>query len=162
MSRRPDGGGQGAAPALPAVPALTAAQDIRKQHPSTQTHIYIGQPGLARGDSDYFALYVANHVLGGGGLVSRLSEEIREKRGLVYSVGSPWRHAMSEALDATVLAAARHNEVLRVSLHPVDATCSRALAHWQAVIKRALRERTPVTKAQWASAGNRSRAAMAP
>ena len=77
-----------AAAALPAVNDLTAAQDIRKEHPSTQTHIYIGQPGMARGDPDYFALYVANHVLGGSGLVSRLADEIREKRGLSYSVYS--------------------------------------------------------------------------
>ncbi len=77
-----------AAPALPVVKDLAAAEDIRKQHPSTQTHVYVGQPGLARGDADYFALYVANHVLGGSGLVSRLSDEIREKRGLSYSVYS--------------------------------------------------------------------------
>jgi zinc protease len=79
--------GAAAAP-LPAVKDLAAPQDIRKQHPSTQTSVYVGQPGLARGDADYFALYVANHVLGGSGLVSRLSDEIREKRGLSYSVYS--------------------------------------------------------------------------
>ena len=77
-----------AAPALPAVKDLAAAQDIRKTHPSTQTHVFVGQPGLARGDADYFSLYVANHVFGGSGLVSRLSDEIREKRGLSYSVYS--------------------------------------------------------------------------
>lgn len=76
------------APALPPVKALDAAQTIRLSHPSTQTHFLIGQPGIARGDADYFALYVANHVLGGSGLVSRLSDEIREKRGLSYSVYS--------------------------------------------------------------------------
>lgn len=80
---------------------------------------------------------------------------------LVYSVGAPWRHAMSEALDAMVLATARHNDLLRVSLHPVDASCSQALAHWQVVIKNALRDRTPVTKAQWISAGTRCRASVA-
>ena len=77
-----------AAPALPPVKALDAAQNIRLAHPSTQTHLFVGQPGIARGDADYFALYVANHVLGGSGLVSRLSDEIREKRGLSYSVYS--------------------------------------------------------------------------
>jgi len=45
----------------------------------------MGQPGVKRGDPDYYALYVGNHVLGGSGLVSRLSDEIREKRGLAYS-----------------------------------------------------------------------------
>jgi zinc protease len=48
----------------------------------------MGQPGVRRGDPDYFALYVGNHVLGGSGLVSRISEEIREKRGLSYSAYS--------------------------------------------------------------------------
>ncbi len=43
---------------------------------------------MRRGDPDYFALYVGNHILGGSGLVSRLSEEMREKRGLSYSVYS--------------------------------------------------------------------------
>ncbi|MCG8098279.1 MAG: insulinase family protein, partial [Candidatus Thiodiazotropha taylori] len=56
--------------------------------PSTQSHLYLGQPGLKRGDPDYFPLYVGNHILGGSGLVSLLSEEVREKRGLSYSVYS--------------------------------------------------------------------------
>ena len=43
---------------------------------------------MKRGDPDYFALYVGNHVLGGSGLVSRISDEIREKRGLAYSAYS--------------------------------------------------------------------------
>jgi zinc protease len=45
-------------------------------------------PGVHRGDPDYFPLYVGNHTLGGSGLVSRLSKEVREKRGLSYSVSS--------------------------------------------------------------------------
>jgi zinc protease len=60
-------------------------------HPSTQTHILMGQPGINRMDPDYFALYVGNHILGGSGLVSQLSNEIREKRGLSYSVYSYFR-----------------------------------------------------------------------
>jgi len=62
-----------------------------KQHidfPSTQTHVLVGMPGSYRKDPDYFALYVGNHILGGGGLVSKLFEEVREKRGLAYSAGS--------------------------------------------------------------------------
>ncbi|MGD8593128.1 MAG: pitrilysin family protein [Gammaproteobacteria bacterium] len=76
------------APELPAVPALEAEKDIRIEHPSTQTHILVGAPGMARGEDDYFDLYVGNHILGGNGLVSRLSDEIREKRGLSYSTYS--------------------------------------------------------------------------
>ncbi len=76
------------APVLPPVKPLTEAKTIRINHPSTQTHILFGQTGVRRGHPDYFALYLANHVLGGNGLVSRLSEEVREKRGLAYSVYS--------------------------------------------------------------------------
>lgn len=43
---------------------------------------------MARHDPDYFPLYVGNHVLGGSGLVSMLGEEVRNKRGLSYSVYS--------------------------------------------------------------------------
>ncbi len=77
-----------AAPALPPVAELSEAQTIAINHPSTQTHILIGQPGMKRGDPDYFSLYVGNYMLGGSGLVSRLAEEVREKRGLAYSAYS--------------------------------------------------------------------------
>ncbi|MBI5463149.1 MAG: insulinase family protein [Gammaproteobacteria bacterium] len=76
------------APVLPAVADLAAAREQRVAHPSTQTHVLLGQPGIRRDDPDYFTLYVGNYVLGGGGLVSRLSDEVREKRGLSYSVYS--------------------------------------------------------------------------
>jgi zinc protease len=56
--------------------------------PSTQSHIMIGYPGMKRIDPDYFPLLVGNYVLGGGGFASRLTNEVREKRGLVYSVSS--------------------------------------------------------------------------
>jgi len=56
--------------------------------PSTQTHIYLGQLGITRHDPDYFPLLVGNHVLGSSGLVSLLGEEVRNKRGLSYSVYS--------------------------------------------------------------------------
>ena len=74
--------------ALSAVDKLGASSEVFIEHPSTQTHILVGQPGLRRGDPDYFPLYVGNHVLGGGGMVSRLFEEVREKRGLSYSAYS--------------------------------------------------------------------------
>ncbi|RFC35099.1 MAG: zinc protease [Candidatus Nitrotoga sp. SPKER] len=64
------------------------ANEQHINHPATQSHILMGAPGLARKDPDYFALYVGNHILGGGGFVSRLMHEIREKRGLAYSVYS--------------------------------------------------------------------------
>ncbi len=73
------------------VASLTSAQKITIDYPSSQTHIVMGQPGVSRHDPDYFALYVGNHILGGSGLVSQLSNEIREKRGLSYSVYSYFR-----------------------------------------------------------------------
>ena len=79
--------GQAAAD-LPPVDALAEGNEIRINHPSAQTHILVGQPGMKRGDPDYFTLYVGNHMLGGSGLVARLSDEIREKRGLAYSTYS--------------------------------------------------------------------------
>lgn len=57
-------------------------------HPSAQTHILMGEVGMSRSDPDYFPLFVGNYVLGGGGFVSRLTEEIRTRRGLSYSVYS--------------------------------------------------------------------------
>jgi zinc protease len=60
----------------------------RISHPASQSHILIGAPGVARNDEDYFALYVGNYILGGGGFVSRLMHEVREQRGLAYSVYS--------------------------------------------------------------------------
>ena len=82
------------APALPDVSAQTEARQIHIDHPSTQTHVLIGQLGIRRDDPDYFPLYVGNHILGGSGMVSRLFEEVREKRGLsytAYSYFSPMR-----------------------------------------------------------------------
>jgi len=55
---------------------------------TTQTHIKQGMPVLSRKDPDYYALYVGNHIFGGSGFSSRLMQEIRENRGLTYSVYS--------------------------------------------------------------------------
>lgn len=98
LSRLPKDDGKGCAP-LPAVqevPVLEAAKDIRIPFASAQAQVLIGQPGIKRNDPDFFALLVGNHILGGGGLVSRLMEEVREKRGLTYGVSSsfsPGLHA---------------------------------------------------------------------
>jgi len=75
-------------PAIPAVKPLEKAQKIHIPFPSKQSHIMMGEPGVKRGDNDYFTLYVANHPFGGSGFSSRLVDEIREKRGLAYSVYS--------------------------------------------------------------------------
>lgn len=69
-----------------AMPEQGHVQHI--EFPSTQTHVLVGLPGTHRKDPDYFPLYVGNHILGGGSLVSRLFDEVREKRGLAYSASS--------------------------------------------------------------------------
>lgn len=80
-----------AAPEVPAVTALQEAAEKQINFPSSQSHLLVGQPGVTRTDADYFPLYVGNHVLGGGGLVSIINDEIREKRGLSYSAYSYFR-----------------------------------------------------------------------
>lgn len=83
-------------PAVPEVPPLSAAAERNVPFASAQAHVLIGQPGYKRDDPDYFPLIVGNYILGGGGFVSRLSTEVREKRGLsysVYSYFSPGMHA---------------------------------------------------------------------
>ncbi|HYF16456.1 MAG TPA: pitrilysin family protein [Ramlibacter sp.] len=86
-------------PALPAVPEVQPlAQPVVESIPfaSAQAHVLIGQPGYKRSDPDYFPLLVGNYILGGSGLISRLSTEVREKRGLSYSsysYFSPGLHA---------------------------------------------------------------------
>ena len=69
-----------------AMPLKAAQQHI--EFPSSQTHVLVGLPGTYRKDPDYFNLYVGNHILGGSGLVSKLFNEVREKRGLAYSASS--------------------------------------------------------------------------
>ncbi len=68
------------------MPVKAGMQHI--EFPSSQTHVLVGMPGSYRKDPDYFTLYVGNHILGGGALVSKLFDEVREKRGLAYSASS--------------------------------------------------------------------------
>lgn len=74
-------------PTLSPVPHLKSEEE-RIPHPASQAHILIGMPGYARHDPDHFALTVGNYILGGGGFVSRLTQQVRVKRGLTYGVFS--------------------------------------------------------------------------
>jgi zinc protease len=74
--------------ALPPVDRLAEGTSRAVPHHAAQAHILIGAPGVSRADPDYIALYVGNHVLGGGGFASRIYDEIRQKRGLAYSASS--------------------------------------------------------------------------
>ena len=78
----------GPALTLPEVQSIEAAVNRMIEHPASQSHIMIGAPGIRRDDPDYFALFLGNYILGGGGFVSRITEEVRQKRGLAYSAYS--------------------------------------------------------------------------
>ncbi|MBC7445126.1 MAG: insulinase family protein [Polaromonas sp.] len=85
-------------PVVPDVAPLAQAQEKSIPFASAQAHVLIGQPGIKRADPDFLALTVGNYILGGGGFVSRLTSEVREKRGLTYGVSSsfsPGLHAGS-------------------------------------------------------------------
>lgn len=84
--------------ALPSAEGSPAGQipapapvDVREQriaHPAAQAHLLIGLPTIKRGDPDFFPLLVGNYTLGGGGFVSRLMKEVRDRKGYAYSVHS--------------------------------------------------------------------------
>ena len=85
-------------PVLAEVAPLTEPLEKRIPFDAAQAHVLLGQPGYKRSDPDHFPLIVGNYILGGSGFVSRLTAEVREKRGLVYGVSSsfsPGRHAGS-------------------------------------------------------------------
>ncbi|PPR67472.1 MAG: putative zinc protease [Alphaproteobacteria bacterium MarineAlpha1_Bin1] len=84
---------------IPAVrDVVPVSQGVTKvvQKAIPQSLVIFGGPGLKRDDPDWYAAYILNYVLGGGGFSSRLNEEVREKRGLAYSIYSylyPLDHA---------------------------------------------------------------------
>ena len=85
-----------APPPVAEVAPLLEARQIVIPFDAAQAQVLIGQPGYKRSDPAFFSLLVGNYILGGGGFVSRLSNEVREKRGLTYSVSSnfsPGLHA---------------------------------------------------------------------
>jgi zinc protease len=61
---------------------------LRINRDLTQANIILGHVGVARGNSDYYAIQVMNYILGGGGFSSRLMDSVRNERGLAYSVYS--------------------------------------------------------------------------
>ncbi len=79
---------EGRVASLPGVESLPQGVTRVVAHPATQSHILIGAPGIRRDDPEFFTLFVGNYILGGGGFVSRITEEVRQKRGLAYSAYS--------------------------------------------------------------------------
>ncbi len=131
LPQRPAAGCEPLAPVAEVAPlAAPVVRAIAFQ--SAQAHVLIGQPGFKRNDPDFFALTVGNYILGGGGFVSRLTSEVREKRGLSYSVASsfsPGLHAgaftvgMQTRPDQTAEAVRVSREVLErfVAQGPTEA-----------------------------------------
>jgi zinc protease len=85
----------GALPAgvpLPPLPDAVARpakpEPVVKVLPQPQTMVMFSGPGIKREDPDFFAAYLLNYMLGGGGISSRLSDDLREKRGLTYGVAT--------------------------------------------------------------------------
>ena len=79
---------KGEAATLPNSPEAPKGGLTQLAHPASQAHVYIGLPAVERGNPDFFPLLVGNYTLGGGGFVSRLMKEVRDKRGYAYSVYS--------------------------------------------------------------------------
>jgi zinc protease len=75
-------------PQLPEADIPVKGQTVHVLKDLPQTIVYMGQKGIKREHPDWYIATVVDYVLGGGGFASRLMEEIREKRGLAYSVSS--------------------------------------------------------------------------
>ena len=89
----------GTSPALPPQwEPPTKPRTVVVERPVPQSAMLMALPGIARDDPDWYAALVMNHVLGGGGQQSRLFNEVREKRGLAYSVSSGLRTYKRAAL----------------------------------------------------------------
>jgi predicted Zn-dependent peptidase len=73
--------------AIESEPARYVGGDYRQERDLEQAHILLGFPGFRSGEDDYYAASLVSTALGGG-MSSRLFQEVREKRGLVYSVYS--------------------------------------------------------------------------
>ena len=93
---------------VPETALAAAGRVVVEPLAQPQTVIVWGQRGLKRDDADYYAAYVMNQILGGGGFTSRLYREVRERRGLAYgstaisrrsteraSIWAAWRRATS-------------------------------------------------------------------
>ncbi|MGY6274051.1 M16 family metallopeptidase [Methylomonas sp. MgM2] len=105
---------------IPPVTMPSKPSVLHIEFPSTQTHVLSGMPGVARKDPDYFTLYVGNHILGGASLVSRLFDEVREKRGLAYSAASQFMPLYREG--PFVMSLQTRNDQTRQAIDVMDAT----------------------------------------
>ena len=111
--------------ALPAQPELKPVAAVSPQGLGKrivikvdvpQAVVTFGGPGIARKDPDFMAAFIVNHILGGGSFSSRLYQEVREKRGLAYSVYDSlvWLNHAALFLGGTATRADRAEETLDI------------------------------------------------
>lgn len=109
--------GQRALP-LPRAETLQQRQAEHITFPSSQTILMLGNQAIWRGHPDWVPLYVGNQILGGGGFASILTEEVREKRGFVYGIGSAFSPMAAAGPFIVQLQTANENadEALKLTL----------------------------------------------
>jgi zinc protease len=111
--------------ALPAEPDLTPVPDVVMQGLGRrivvpmdvpQAVVTFGTRGIGRGDPDFMAAYIVNHILGGGAFSSRLYQEVREKRGLAYGVydSLTWLDHASVLIGSTATRSAVTGEAIGI------------------------------------------------
>lgn len=88
---------------IPKIPELRKKEPLKIAYASSQTHMLMGQAFDFKDESEYYAVLVGNYILGEGPLVARLFKEIRNKRGLAYTVGSNVRRMLQGGLFITQL-----------------------------------------------------------
>ncbi len=103
-------------PGPPAWTPPTKPHLVVVERPVPQSAVRMAMPGISRQDPDWYAAYVMNHILGGGGQQSRLFTEVRERRGLAYSISSSLRTYKKAALLMISTASANEKvaETIRV------------------------------------------------
>ncbi|MCU1594577.1 MAG: putative zinc protease [Frankiales bacterium] len=117
------------APLRPWAPPPALCGAVVEDRPTEQAHLVLGMHGLARGDSRRYALSVLNNALGGG-MSSRLFQEVREKRGLAYSVYSYASHHHDTGMFGVYAGCSpsRVDEVLELCLDELAAVAEKGLS----------------------------------
>ena len=112
-----------AGPAAPELPRAEALSERKREHinfPSAQTHILLGNQATWRGNPDHVALHVGNQILGGGGFASILTDEVRQKRGYVYGIGSGFSAMAAGGPFQVQFKTANADEALTLTLDLID------------------------------------------
>jgi zinc protease len=116
---------------LPPIPSLKQRKVVVIDKDISQANIILGSLGIKRQNPDFYAFQVMNYILGGGGFSSRLMDDIRENRGLAYSVGSSFAPGLEpgpftvslETKNASAAEAINQvtEQIRRIMSQPVDA-----------------------------------------